>query len=154
MYHLALRPGSVSDPLSYNSIDTKFIAIANLLPPKEHFPQHQAVLLMSKLSNLVFSGGCFILIWYNCGRSCSQALNSTSLPMVSDQHAIYTICGSGEKRSRKVLIVPQCASHSVKSCQLKSLLLIMKKINRCRSPLVLFNAKASNFLWKALFSYW
>lgn len=41
MYHLALGPGSVPDPLSFNSVDTNSEAISNLLLHKKTFPQSQ-----------------------------------------------------------------------------------------------------------------
>lgn len=101
---------------------------------------------MKKLTNLVFSGGWFILFCYNCGRSHSQVLYIVSLLVASVQHAIYTIQALTKVFSWKLLMVPQYAYHSVKLCQLK--------IKNRGSLLVLSNDKACNFRWKALFSYW
>lgn len=55
VHHLTLGSGSVHDPFSHGSIDTDPVLIDNFLLPEKSFLWHQAILLMSKLTNLMFS---------------------------------------------------------------------------------------------------
>lgn len=87
---LTLGSGSVHDPFSYGSIDTDPVLIDNFLLPEKSFLWHQAILLMSKLTNLMFSGDCCIFFGCNSGKSHSQAFNITSFYIHVFSSACYT----------------------------------------------------------------